>query len=109
MKQPGTRHKARRRAVDLLFEAEAKQVSPAQLVAERGLLRHELLLHRRLLRAQLLLHGLARRAASLARLERAVAHSLDVAGQWRMHPVSTDVGSVRSQGAHLVEPVQTLL
>lgn len=35
MKQPGTRHKARRRAVDLLFEAEAKQVSPAQLVAER--------------------------------------------------------------------------
>ena len=35
MKQPGTRHKARRRAVDILFEAEAKQVSPAQLVAER--------------------------------------------------------------------------
>ncbi|WP_055474638.1 transcription antitermination factor NusB [Gordonia sp. HS-NH1] len=35
MKQPGTRHKARRRAVDLLFEAEAKEVSPAQLVAER--------------------------------------------------------------------------
>ncbi|MCH5643533.1 MULTISPECIES: transcription antitermination factor NusB [unclassified Gordonia (in: high G+C Gram-positive bacteria)] len=35
MKQPGTRHKARRRAVDLLFEAEAKQVSPAALVAER--------------------------------------------------------------------------
>ncbi|MDH3006563.1 transcription antitermination factor NusB [Gordonia alkanivorans] len=35
MKQPGTRHKARRRAVDLLFEAEAKKVSPAQLVAER--------------------------------------------------------------------------
>ena len=35
MKQSGTRHKARRRAVDLLFEAEAKQVSPAQLVAER--------------------------------------------------------------------------
>ncbi|MDL9937313.1 transcription antitermination factor NusB [Gordonia sp. ABSL1-1] len=35
MKQPGTRHKARRRAVDLLFEAEAKKVSPAQLVDER--------------------------------------------------------------------------
>ncbi|MBD0861474.1 transcription antitermination factor NusB [Gordonia sp. zg691] len=35
MKQSGTRHKARRRAVDLLFEAEAKKVSPAQLVAER--------------------------------------------------------------------------
>ncbi|MBA5848505.1 transcription antitermination factor NusB [Gordonia amicalis] len=35
MKQPGTRHKARRRAVDLLFEAEAKKVSPSQLVAER--------------------------------------------------------------------------
>ncbi len=35
MKQPGTRHRARRRAVDLLFEAEAKNVSPAQLVAER--------------------------------------------------------------------------
>lgn len=35
MKQPGTRHKARRRAVDLLFEAEAKGVSPADLVAER--------------------------------------------------------------------------
>ncbi|UCZ90529.1 MULTISPECIES: transcription antitermination factor NusB [unclassified Gordonia (in: high G+C Gram-positive bacteria)] len=35
MKQPGARHKARRRAVDLLFEAEAKKVSPAQLVAER--------------------------------------------------------------------------
>lgn len=35
MKQSGTRHKARRRTVDLLFEAEAKNVSPAQLVAER--------------------------------------------------------------------------
>ncbi|AZG44273.1 transcription antitermination factor NusB [Gordonia insulae] len=35
MKKSGTRHKARRRAVDLLFEAEAKKVSPAQLVAER--------------------------------------------------------------------------
>ncbi len=35
MKQSGTRHKARRRAIDLLFEAEAKQVSPAQLVGER--------------------------------------------------------------------------
>ncbi|RPA66165.1 transcription antitermination factor NusB [Gordonia oryzae] len=35
MKQPGTRHKARRRAIDLLFEAEAKDVSPAELIAER--------------------------------------------------------------------------
>ncbi|MFW0784936.1 transcription antitermination factor NusB [Gordonia sp. CPCC 206044] len=35
MKQPGTRHKARRRAVDLLFEAEAKNVTPGQLVTER--------------------------------------------------------------------------
>lgn len=35
MKQSGTRHKARRRAVDLLFEAEAKNVRPAQLVNER--------------------------------------------------------------------------
>ncbi|GAC68801.1 transcription antitermination factor NusB [Gordonia soli] len=35
MKRPGTRHKARKRAVDLLFEAEAKKVSPAQLVSER--------------------------------------------------------------------------
>lgn len=35
VKRPGTRHKARRRAVDLLFEAEAKRVSPAALVAER--------------------------------------------------------------------------
>lgn len=38
MKQPGTRHKARRRAIDLLFEAEAKDVSPADLVAERRVL-----------------------------------------------------------------------
>lgn len=35
MKKPGTRHKARKRAVDLLFEAEAKDVSPVVLVAER--------------------------------------------------------------------------
>ena len=35
MKKPGTRHKARKRAVDLLFEAEAKNVSPVDLVAER--------------------------------------------------------------------------
>ncbi|MFT4042493.1 MAG: transcription antitermination factor NusB [Gordonia sp. (in: high G+C Gram-positive bacteria)] len=42
MKRPGTRHKARRRAVDLLFEAEAKQVNPAQLVAERReIVRHD--------------------------------------------------------------------
>ena len=38
MKQPGTRHKARRRAVDLLFEAEAKDVSAAELIAERRIL-----------------------------------------------------------------------
>lgn len=38
MKQPGTRHKARRRAVDLLFEAEAKGASPADLIAERRVL-----------------------------------------------------------------------
>ncbi|RKQ36304.1 SOS response-associated peptidase [Kocuria tytonis] len=42
-------------------------------------------------------------------VERAVQHSLEVAADWRMHPVSADVGSVRSQGAHLVEPQQTLL
>ncbi|MFT4128360.1 MAG: transcription antitermination factor NusB [Gordonia sp. (in: high G+C Gram-positive bacteria)] len=35
MKQPGTRHKARRRAVDILFEAESKNVSPAQVMADR--------------------------------------------------------------------------
>lgn len=35
MKRSGTRHKARRRAVDLLFEAEAKGVSAGQLVSER--------------------------------------------------------------------------
>ncbi|MGU3294494.1 transcription antitermination factor NusB [Williamsia sp. M5A3_1d] len=35
MKQPGTRHKARQRAVDLLFEAEAKDVSPIELIAQR--------------------------------------------------------------------------
>lgn len=35
MKRPGTRHKARKRAVDLLFEAEAKGVSPRTLVDER--------------------------------------------------------------------------
>ncbi|GAA2049433.1 transcription antitermination factor NusB [Williamsia deligens] len=35
MKKPGTRHRARKRAVDLLFEAEAKNVSPVDLVAER--------------------------------------------------------------------------
>lgn len=35
MKKPGTRHKARKRAVDLLFEAEVKQVPVADLVAQR--------------------------------------------------------------------------
>ncbi|WP_018179497.1 transcription antitermination factor NusB [Jongsikchunia kroppenstedtii] len=35
MKKPGTRHKARKRAVDLLFEAEVKQVPVAELVAQR--------------------------------------------------------------------------
>lgn len=34
-KKRGTRHKARRRAVDLLFEAEAKDVSPLDLVEQR--------------------------------------------------------------------------
>jgi N utilization substance protein B len=38
VKQPGTRHKARRRAVDLLFEAEAKGVAPDSLIAERRIL-----------------------------------------------------------------------
>lgn len=35
MKHSGTRHKARRRAVDILFEAEAKGESPAALVDQR--------------------------------------------------------------------------
>ena len=35
MKHPGTRHKARKRAVDLLFEAEAKGVKATDLMAER--------------------------------------------------------------------------
>ncbi|MFW0790483.1 transcription antitermination factor NusB [Gordonia sp. CPCC 205333] len=35
MKHSGTRHKARKRAVDLLFEAEAKNVSPSTLIIER--------------------------------------------------------------------------
>ncbi|HNP58880.1 MAG TPA: transcription antitermination factor NusB [Gordonia sp. (in: high G+C Gram-positive bacteria)] len=35
MKHSGTRHKARNRAVDLLFEAEAKGVSPLDLIEER--------------------------------------------------------------------------
>lgn len=35
MKHSGTRHKARKRAVDLLFEAEAKNVSPVTLIDER--------------------------------------------------------------------------
>nr|WP_307817631.1 transcription antitermination factor NusB [Nocardia acididurans] len=34
-KKLGARHKARRRAVDLLFEAEARDVDPAELLAER--------------------------------------------------------------------------
>lgn len=35
MKQSGTRHKARKRAVDLLFESEAKDVSPMLLIEQR--------------------------------------------------------------------------
>jgi len=35
VKKTGTRHKARKRAVDLLFEAEAKNVKATQLIAER--------------------------------------------------------------------------
>lgn len=34
-KKLGARHKARRRAVDLLFEAEARDVDPADLLSER--------------------------------------------------------------------------
>lgn len=34
-KKLGARHKARRRAVDLLFEAEARDIDPAVLVTER--------------------------------------------------------------------------
>lgn len=34
-KKLGARHKARRRAVDLLFEAEARDIDPAELLAER--------------------------------------------------------------------------
>ncbi len=35
-KKLGARHKARRRAVDLLFEAEARDIDPAELLAERA-------------------------------------------------------------------------
>jgi N utilization substance protein B len=35
VKKSGTRHKARRRAVDLLFEAEAKNESPVDLITQR--------------------------------------------------------------------------
>ncbi|WP_084474509.1 transcription antitermination factor NusB [Nocardia vermiculata] len=34
-KKLGARHKARRRAVDLLFEAEARDIDPADLISER--------------------------------------------------------------------------
>ena len=34
-KKHGTRHKARKRAVDLLFEAEARDIDPAELARER--------------------------------------------------------------------------
>ncbi len=34
-KKLGARHKARRRAVDLLFEAEARDIDPADLIDER--------------------------------------------------------------------------
>ncbi len=40
---------------------------------------------------------------------RAVSEAYDVAAQWRMHPVTKDVGSVAVQGPHLVEPLNTLL
>lgn len=40
---------------------------------------------------------------------RAISEAYDVAAQWRMHPVTTDVGSVAVQGPHLVEPLNTLL
>ncbi|GEC98494.1 DUF159 family protein [Kocuria varians] len=42
-------------------------------------------------------------------VEQASQQALDVAAAWRMHPVTTDVGSVSSTGPHLVEPLQTLL
>ncbi|CAM3042010.1 transcription antitermination factor NusB [Williamsia muralis] len=35
VKKSGTRHKARKRAVDLLFEAEVKNESPIELIAQR--------------------------------------------------------------------------
>ncbi|MGB3302245.1 transcription antitermination factor NusB [Gordonia sp. (in: high G+C Gram-positive bacteria)] len=35
MKKPGTRHKARKRAVDLLFEAEAKHCKATKLIEQR--------------------------------------------------------------------------
>lgn len=37
-KKPGTRHRARRRAVDLLFEAEARDTDLAELMTERAVL-----------------------------------------------------------------------
>ena len=37
-KKLGARHKARRRAVDLLFEAEARDIDPADLLSERAAL-----------------------------------------------------------------------
>lgn len=40
---------------------------------------------------------------------RAISEAHDVASRWRMHPVTTDVGSVAVQGPHLVEPLNTLL
>lgn len=40
---------------------------------------------------------------------RAISEAYDVAAQWRMHPVTKDVGSVAVQGPHLVEPLNTLL
>ena len=49
------------------------------------------------------------KALAAALVERAVAESLEVAAEWRMHPVTTDVGSVSSTGPRLVEPLETLL
>ena len=47
-------------------------------------------------------------ARTRALLDRVTAGALRVASGWRMHAVSTEVGSVANQGAHLVEPRQTL-
>ncbi|MDO4919765.1 SOS response-associated peptidase [Kocuria sp.] len=48
------------------------------------------------------------RERTRALVDRAAQQSLVVAAQWRMHPVGPEVGSVASQGPHLVEPLSTL-